>query len=79
MSHSLHRFGTPADLQNDFCIYARCAKGVNRDHPGEKLKKILSIYLSEKFINFGSGHAGKCYLDGLDPTNMPRKWIPPMR
>lgn len=67
MTHSLHRFGTKEDLKNDFCIYARCSKGINRDHPGEKLRKILDIYLSENFVNFGSGHAGKCYLDGLDP------------
>ncbi len=66
MSHSLHRFGTREDLKNDFCIYARCAKGVNRDHPGDKLRKILSIYQTEDFVNFGSAHAGKCYLDGLD-------------
>lgn len=68
MSHTLHRFGTVDDLKNDYCIYARCAKSVNRDHPGDKLRKILSIYLSENVINFGSCHAGKCYLDGLSPA-----------
>lgn len=66
MSHSLHRFGTIEDLQNDFCIYARCAKGVNRDNPGDKLRKILDIYISEEFVNLGSSHAGKSYVDGLD-------------
>ncbi len=66
MSHSLHRFGTVEDLQNDFCMYARCAKGVNRDNPGEKLRKILDIYLSEEYVNFGSSHAGRSYVDGLD-------------
>lgn len=65
MSHSLHRFGTKEDLQNDFCMYARCAKGVNRDNPGDKLRKILDSYLSEEVVNFGSSHAGRSHLDGL--------------
>ncbi len=67
MSHSLHRYGTYESLKNDYCIYARCAKGVNRDHPGDKLRKILSIYLSEEYVNFGSSHAGKNILNGLEP------------
>ena len=66
MSHSLHRNETEEDLKNDFCMYARCAKGVNRDHPGEKLKKILDIYQSVHFVNFGSSHAGRSYINGLD-------------
>lgn len=66
MSHSLHRFGTVENLKNDFCIYTRAAKGVNRDNCGDKLRKILEIYLSENVVNFGSSHAGKSYLAGLD-------------
>jgi hypothetical protein len=65
MSHSLHRFGTPEDLKDDFCIYARCAREVNWDAQ-DKLMKILDIYLSEDFVNFGSSHAGQSYIDGLD-------------
>lgn len=67
MSHSLHRYGTVEELKNDFCMYARCARGVNRDNPGDKLRKILDIYLSENYVNFGSSHAGKSYLNGLQP------------
>lgn len=67
MSHSLHRYGTVEDLKNDFCMYARCARGVNRDNPGDKLRKILDIYMSEDYVNFGSSHAGKSKLNGLDP------------
>jgi hypothetical protein len=66
MSHSLHRFGTIDSLKKDFCIYARAARGVNRENCGDKLRKILSINLSEKFANFGSSHSGKCHLDGLE-------------
>ncbi|MDR2529126.1 MAG: hypothetical protein LBD04_08945 [Synergistaceae bacterium] len=67
MSHSLHRFGSAESLKNDFCIYTRAAKGVNRDYCGDKLREILSIYLSEKPDNFGSSHAGKSFVAGLKP------------
>jgi hypothetical protein len=67
MSHSLHRLGTPENLARDFCIYSRAARGVNRDNCGDKLRSILAIYLSEKPVNFGSSHAGRSWLAGLDP------------
>ncbi|WP_029165436.1 hypothetical protein [Aminiphilus circumscriptus] len=67
MSHSLHRFGTEDNLRNDFCIYTRAAKGINRENCGDKLRETLKIYLSENVVNFGSSHAGRCFLNGLDP------------
>ncbi|MDR1514938.1 MAG: hypothetical protein LBS45_04520 [Synergistaceae bacterium] len=66
MSHSLHRFGSRESLKDDFCIYARASKGINRDNCGDKLRRIFSIFLSEDFVNFGHGHAGKSYVDGLN-------------
>jgi hypothetical protein len=72
MSHSLHRFGTPENLKNDFCIYSRAAKGVNRDNCGDKLRRTLEIYLSERVVNFGSSHSGKSYLAGLEPAEYAR-------
>lgn len=66
MSHSLHRFGSVTNLKNDFCIYSRAARGVNRENCGQKLRRILEIYLSSDVVNFGSSHSGKCYLAGLD-------------
>lgn len=66
MSHSLHRSGTAESLKNDFCIYARAAKGVNRgEGVGDKLRKILDIYTSENVVNYGSSHAGRSYSNGL--------------
>lgn len=67
MSHSLHRYGSVENLKNDFCIYSRAARGVNRDNCGDKLRSILEIYLSENVVNFGSSHSGKCFLAGLKP------------
>jgi hypothetical protein len=66
MSHSLHRYGSVENLKNDFCIYSRAARGVNRENCGDKLRCILEIYLSSDAVNFGSSHSGKCYLAGLD-------------
>jgi hypothetical protein len=68
MSHALHRHGTTEQLQNDFTFYARASRYVNRDGCGPKLRKILSIALSEpKLVNYGSSQAGKSYEAGLKP------------
>ncbi len=67
MSHSLHRYGTEENLQNDYTFYARTSRWVNREGCGPKLRKILDIILSEKPINFGSSNAGKSFKAGLDP------------
>jgi hypothetical protein len=68
MTHSLHRFGPRENLMGDFCIYARAAKGVNRGTGiGDKLRKILNMFIAEKAVNFGSSHAGKSFSNGLDP------------
>lgn len=73
MTHSLHRFGPVESLKDDFCIYARAAKGINRDNCGEKIQKIFRIFLSEDFVNFGHGQAGKSFVEGLDPDEYEKK------
>jgi hypothetical protein len=67
MSHSLHRYGTEKNLQNDFTFYARASRWVNREGCGPKLRKILDIILTEKPVNFGSSQAGKSAKAGLVP------------
>ena len=67
MSHALHRYGTEEDLQNDYTMYARTSRWVNREGCGPKLRTILDIFLSEKPVNFGSSHSGKSFKAGLDP------------
>ena len=67
MSHALHRYGTIDNLQNDYTMYARTSRYVNREGCGPTLRKILDIILSEKPVNFGSSHAGKSYKAGLVP------------
>ena len=66
MSHSLHRYGSIEDLKNDYCIYARCAKGVNRDNPGDKLRRILEIYQTEDFADLKTSPAPDYSLINLD-------------
>lgn len=65
MSHSLHRYGTVENLKNDFTLYARTSRWVNREGCGPKLRKILEIILSEKPLNFGSSLYGKNLMSGL--------------
>jgi len=66
MSHALHRCGTVENLKNDFTIFARTSRWVNREGCASKLRKILDIFLSEKPLNFGSSKYGKNLLSGLD-------------
>ncbi|MDI7258891.1 MAG: hypothetical protein QME90_03105 [Thermodesulfobacteriota bacterium] len=67
MSHSLHRYGTVENLQNDYTFYARASRYVNREGCGPKLRKILNIFLSEKPVNFGSSQVEKSFKGGLQP------------
>ncbi len=66
MSHSLHRYGTEKNLQNDYAVYARTSRWVNREGCGPKMHTIFDIFLSEKPVNFGSSSSGKCFKAGLD-------------
>ncbi len=68
MSHSLHRYGTEENLKNDFVMYARTSRWVNREGGGPKLNKIFDITLSEKPVNFGASIYGKNLMSGLDIT-----------
>ena len=72
MSHSAHRCGTIRNLQNDFTMYARTSRYVNREGCGPKLRKILEVFLSENPVNFGSSHSGKSFAAGLDPEEYAR-------
>jgi len=72
MSHSAHRCGTVSNLQNDYTMYARTSRHVNREGCGPKLRKILEIFLSEEPVNFGSSHSGKSFAAGLDPEEYSR-------
>lgn len=66
MSHSLHRYGTEENLDNDYTFYARASRWVNREGCGPKLQEILKIVLSENPVNVGSSRAGKSTKAGLD-------------
>ena len=72
MSHSAHRCGTIRNLQNDFTMYARTSRYVNREGCGPKLRKILEVFLSENPVNFGSSHSKKSFAAGLDPEEYAR-------
>jgi len=68
VSHSAHRCGTVRNLQNDYTMYARTSRYVNREGCGPKLRKILEVFLSENPVNFGSSHSGRSFAAGLDPV-----------
>ncbi len=70
MSHTLHRHGTPEELKNDYTLYARTSRFVNREGCGPKLRRILQLVLGEKdLVNFGDSKMGKSYRAGLKPDD----------
>lgn len=58
MTHSLHRAGTPEDLQDDFTIIFMSARGYNNVGSQDKLKRFLRLAMEHNAVNFGNMEAG---------------------
>jgi hypothetical protein len=58
MTHTLHRFGTPADLAGDFVVFAMSAKGINEVGSAEKLWRFLEIAFRYNPNNAGDMKTG---------------------
>jgi hypothetical protein len=58
MTHTIHRYGRPEDLQYDYTIICLAARGFNRDGSQDKLKKFLQLCVKHNAVNFGNMEAG---------------------
>ena len=58
MSHTIHRFGRPEDLLNDYTIIFLSAKGINSKGSQEKIKTFLRLCEKHHAANFGNMEAG---------------------
>ncbi len=58
MSHSLHRQGSPADLQEDWVVLAIAAEGVNKDGAASRLRRFLELAIRHSPANFGDIRTG---------------------
>jgi hypothetical protein len=58
MTHSLHRFGEPEDLRDDYIVFAMPARGLN-DHDAVQLqRRFLRMALRHGPVNLGDGKKG---------------------
>jgi hypothetical protein len=58
MTHTIHRFGKPEDLEEDYSIIFFSAKGVNRAGSQPKIQKFLELCIQNNAVNFGNMEAG---------------------
>lgn len=58
MTNTLHRYGPPQDLKDDYIIFAMCTKGKNDIGGPEKLKSFLKICARHHPVNLGDARHG---------------------
>jgi len=64
MTHSHHRQGSVESLKNDFVMFAYCAKGINMEGAGPKLRRIAEIVFDAGPVNAGSSRENKSIAAG---------------
>jgi len=65
MTHSLHRRGTPDNLQNDYVVFAMSAKGVNDKGSAKAMKDFMEIARRHQPVNMGDMKTGNWFLNDL--------------
>jgi len=61
MTNTLHRFGAPETLQDDYIVFAMAARGVNEEGAPAKLQEFLRLALKHNPVNVGNGLTGGVY------------------
>jgi hypothetical protein len=61
MTNTLHRYGAPETLENDFIVFAMAARGVNDQGSVEKFQEFLRIARKHRPINLGDATKGGVY------------------
>lgn len=68
MTNTLHRFGTPDTLNNDFIVFAMAAKGFNEQGALDKAKAFLRAAIKYQPINMGNALVNSLYRPEKDLT-----------
>ncbi len=58
MTNTLHRFGQPDDLKDDYILFAMCTRGKNDVGAAERLREFLRICARHNPVNMGDGREG---------------------
>lgn len=61
MTHSLHRQGTPENLQNDYVVFVMSAKGHNEAGSAAKMQEFLHIVQRHDPVNVGDMKTGNWF------------------
>jgi hypothetical protein len=61
VTNTLHRYGAPETLENDFIVFAMSARGVNDQGSVEKFQEFLRIARKHNPINLGDATKGGVY------------------
>jgi len=61
MTNTLHRFGTPESLQDDYIVFAMAARGINDKDAPPKLQEFLRLALKHHPLNVGNAVKGGIY------------------
>lgn len=61
MTNTLHRFGKPESLKDDFIVFIMASKGVNHTGASEKVRTFLNAALKYNPVNIGNGLIGSMY------------------
>ncbi len=61
MTNTLHRFGKPESLKDDFIVFIMASRGVNHTGAPEKVRTFLNAALKYNPVNIGNGLIGSMY------------------
>jgi hypothetical protein len=61
MTNTLHRYGAPQTLENDFIVFAMAARGLNDGGSVEKFREFLRIARKHGPVNLGDATKGGVY------------------
>jgi len=61
MTNTLHRYGAPETLEDDFIVFAMAARGINDAGSVEKLRQFLALARRHGPINLGDATQGGVY------------------
>jgi hypothetical protein len=61
MTNTLHRFGEPDSLKDDYIVFIMASKGNNQEGAPEKVRSFLNAAVKYHPVNIGSGIIGSLY------------------
>jgi len=61
MTNTLHRFGKPESLKDDFIVFIMASRGANEEGAPEKVRAFLEAAAKYNPVNIGNGLAGAMY------------------